>query len=128
MRNGQYLNPQHYNEQETYELKLHKRERGNNAYTYSKDSVLIFKGRPANKMEVKIFRVVKGVNGSNNSITVYCSNLPNEVDVEDKVDFMGKIMTIKNIGLFFNDNGVVNASIFSNEYLEMRCPKGITLE
>ena len=128
MKHGQFLNPQYKNEQETYDLRLFKRTRVNNSYTYPAESSLTFKGRPANRMEIKIFRVVKGVNGSNNSITIFCSNLPNEVEVEDRVEFLGKIMLVKNIGMFFNDNEIVNAGIFSKEYLEMRCPKGITLE
>ena len=127
MKQGTFLNPQHKNEQETYVLRLFKRVRGNTAYEYSKEPILSFKARPANRLETKLFRITKGVNGSNNSITIYCSNLPNEVEIDDKIEFMGKIMLVKNIGFFYNDNNVENAGIFSNEYLAMRSPKGITL-
>lgn len=127
MKQGLFVNPQHKNEQETYTLTVYKRVRGNSAYEYSKEPTLNFKGRPANRFETKIFRMVKGVNGSNNSVTIYCSNLPDEVEVDDRVEFMGKIMLVKNIGYFYNDNNMENAGIFNDEYLAMRCPKGITL-
>ena len=127
MKHGQFLNPQHKNEQETYTLKLYKRVRGNSAYEYDENSILSFKGRPANRMEVKLFRVVKGVNGATNGVMLVCSNLPDQVEIDDKVEFMGKIMLVKNIGYFYNENGIENSSLFSNEYLALRCPKGITL-
>ena len=127
MKQGTFVNPQHKNEQETYDFRLFKRVRGNSAYEYSNDSVLSFKGRPANRLETKIYRIVKGVNGSNNSVIIHCSNLPNEVEIDDRVEFMGKIMLVKNIGYFYNENNVENAGVFSNEYLALRCPKGITL-
>lgn len=127
MKRGTFLNPQYKNEQETYVLKLYKRFRGNSGYEYPSTSILEFKGRPANRMETKLFRITKGVNGSTNSVTLVCSNLPSEVEPDDRVEFMGKIMLVKNIGYFYNDNGIENAGIFSNEYLALRSPKGITL-
>ena len=127
MKRGTFLNPQYKDKQETYPLKLFKRVRGNTAYEYDDTPILEFKGRPANRYETKAYRVVKGVNGSNNSVTLYCSNLPKEVEIDDRVEYMGKIMLVKNIGYFYNDNGIENASIFSNDYLFLRSPKGITL-
>lgn len=127
MKQGTFLNPQQLETQETYVLRLFKRVRGNSAYEYDSVSVLSFKGRPANKLETKTYRIIKGVNSSTNGITLYCSNLPNEVEIDDRVEFMGKIMLVKNIGFFYNDNNVVNAGAFSNDYLALRCPKGITL-
>ncbi len=127
MKQGTFLNPQHKNEQETYVLELYKRVRGNSAYEYSNDSVLSFKGRPANRMEVKLFRVIKGVNSATNGVMLVCSNLPDEVEIDDRVKFMGKVMLVKNIGYFYNENNIENNSVFNNEYLALRCPKGITL-
>lgn len=127
MNKGTFLNPQHINEQETYVLRLFKRVRGNSAYEYSKEPILSFVARPASNLETKVYRITKGVNSSTNGITLYCSNLPNEVEIDDRVEFMGKIMLVKNIGFFYNNNNMVNAGIFSNEYLSLRCPKGITL-
>lgn len=127
MKQGTFLNPQHKNEQETYTLKLYKRVRGNSAYEYSQESVLSFNGRPANRMEVKLFRVLKGVNSANNGVMLVCSNLPDEVEIDDRVEFMGKVMLVKNIGYFYNENGIENNSLFNNQYLALRCPKGITL-
>ena len=102
MKQGTFLNPQHLNEQETYEIKLYKRVRGNSAYVYENAPILVFRARPATQMETKLYRITKGVNSSTNGITLYCSNLPNEVEVEDRVEFMGKIMLVKNIGFFYN--------------------------
>ena len=127
MKQGTFLNPQHKNEQETYVFRLFKRLRGNSAYEYPAEPTLTFKGRLANRLETKIYRIVKGVNSSTNGVTIYCSNLPNEVEIDDRVEFMGKIMLVKNIGYFYNDNNMENAGIFSNDYLALRCPKGITL-
>lgn len=126
MKNGVFLNPQQFGEQETFNLKLYKRVRGNTAYEYSKEPILVFKGRPANKMEQKLFRVTKGVNNANIGVSILSSNLPDEVEPDDKVEYMGKVMLVKNIG-FYLDERFINAGDFSTEYLASRCPKGITL-
>lgn len=127
MKNGTFLHPQRQGEQETYTLKLFKRVRGNTAYEYADAPTLYFKGRPANRYETKSFRIIKGVTGSANSITIICSNLPKELEIDDRVEYLGKIMLVKNIGYVYGDNGIENAGLFSNDYIFLRSPKGITL-
>ena len=87
IKNGIFLNPVDTREKETYTLKLFKRRRGNSAYEYDEVSILTFKGRPASRLERKTYRVVKGVNTAQNGVTIYCSNLPNEVEPEDLVEY-----------------------------------------
>ena len=127
MKIGTFVNPQKLNTQETYTLTVHKRKLGNNAYEYDETPRFTFKGRPATRLEKKTYRVVRGVNTLQNGVTIYASNLPNDLEVEDRVTYMGRVMIVKNIGYFVDDVNIVNAGIFDNEYLLSRFPKGITL-
>lgn len=127
IKNGIFLNPVDTREKETYTLKLFKRRRGNSAYEYDEVSILTFKGRPASRLERKTYRVVKGVNTAQNGVTIYCSNLPNEVEPEDLVEYLGRKLLVKDIGYFEVDANFVNAGIFSDKTVLDKFPKGITL-
>lgn len=128
MKQGIFLNPVRAREEETYVLKLIKRrKRGNGAYYYEDTSVLSFKGRPATKLEKKTYRVTKGVNAAQNGVTLYCSNLPNEIEPEDMVEYLGRKLLVKSIGYFEENANFMNAGIFSNETILDKMPKGITL-
>ena len=127
IKNGIFLNPVDNREKETYTLKLFKRRRGNSAYEYDEVPILTFKGRPASRLERKTYRVVKGVNTSQNGVTIYCSNLPNEVEPEDLVEYLGRKLLVKDIGYFEVDANFVNAGIFANKTVLDKFPKGITL-
>ena len=127
VKHGVFLNPVNSREKETYVLKLYKRKRGNSAYEYEEVPILTFKGRPASRLEKKTYRVIKGVNTAQNGVTLYCSNLPNEVEPDDRVEYLGRILLVKNIGYFEEDANYTNAGIFSNEALLDRFPKGLTL-
>lgn len=127
LKHGVFLNPVNDRERETYTLKLFKRKRGNTAYEYEDVSILTFKGRPASRLEKKTYRVVKGVNTSQNGVTIYCSNLPNEVEPEDYVEYLGKKLLVKDIGYFEEDANYTNAGIFDEQVLLSKFPKGITL-
>ena len=111
---------------ETYILELYDLKE-NSAYEYENKPSIKFKGRPANAKEKRSYRVLKGVNSSNDSVFIYCSNLPKDVKDGDRVKFMGEIWTISSVGYYFVESRIVNASIMSEEYLIARCPKGITL-
>ena len=126
-KHGIFLNPVNSREKETYVLKLYKRRRGNSAYEYDDVSILEFKGRPATRLEKKTYRVVKGVNTAQNGVTMYCSNLPNEVEPEDLVEYLGKKLLVKDIGYFEDDSNYTNAGIFSDKVVLDKFPKGITL-
>ena len=127
IKRGIFLNPVNNREKETYTLKLFKRRRGNSAYEYDEVSILSFKGRPASRLEKKTYRVVKGVNTAQNGVTIYCSNLPNEVEPEDLVEYLGKKLLVKDIGYFEEDANFTNAGIFSDQAILDKFPKGITL-
>lgn len=127
IKHGVFLNPIDNREKETYTLKLFKRKRGNTAYEYEEVSILTFKGRPASKLEKKTYRVLKGVNTAQNGVTIYCSNLPNEVEPEDLVEYLGRKLLVKDIGYFEDDANFTNAGIFDEKTLLSKFPKGITL-
>lgn len=127
IKQGVFLNPIKSREEETYTLKLYKRRRGNSSYEYDETSILTFKGRPASRLEKKTYRVVKGVNTAQNGVTIYCSNLPNEVEPEDMVEYLGRKLLVKDIGYFEDEANLINAGIFSKETLLDKFPKGITL-
>lgn len=127
IKHGIFLNPVNSREKETYILKLYKRRRGNSAYEYDEVSILTFKGRPATRLEKKTYRVVKGVNTAQNGVTMYCSNLPNEIEPEDMVEYLGKKLLVKDIGYFEDDSNYTNAGIFADKVVLDRFPKGITL-
>lgn len=112
---------------ETFELELIKRV-GNSPYEYEVSPSIHFKGRPANNLEKKIYRVTAGVNASEDGIFVYTSYLPEDVKPMDQVTFMGKKWTVASVGYYLLDGAVANASIFSTKHLEERCPKGLSLQ
>lgn len=112
---------------ETYIIKLYKRI-PNSAYEYERTPSATFRGRPMNQVEQKEFRIQKGVNGGSDSCYIKVSNLPNIVKDGDKVEFMGKIWTVKSVGYIFDQARIVNASCLSEEQLVARCPKGINVQ
>ena len=112
---------------EKYTLELTKRVR-NSAYEWETTPCAIFKGRPANQVEKKLYRVQKGVNGNTDSTFVYASNLPEEVDIGDQVKFMGKLWNVQSVGYYFDAGLFVNPDVLSEEQIVERCPKGLNLQ
>lgn len=112
---------------EKYELELYKRVK-NSPYEYEQNPSAYFKGRPANQLEKRNYRVMKGVNGNTDSIFVKVTNLPEDVDIGDKIRFLGKIWSVQSVGYYFNEALFVNASVFSDLQIIARCPKGINLQ
>lgn len=112
---------------EHYELELTKRKK-NSEYEYEEAPCLTFKGRIANQVEKKKYRIQKGVNGNSDSVFVYCSNLPKEVDVGDHIKFIGKIWTVESTGYYFDAGRIVNPNIMREEQIMERCPKGLNLQ
>ena len=112
---------------EHFTLSVHKRKE-NSAYEYEKEVAFTFKGRPASQLEIKGYRIQKGVNGGTDSIFIYSSNLPHELKVDDKIDFNGKQWQVKSIGYYYDDARFINPSALSDEQILNRCPKGINIE
>lgn len=112
---------------ESFTLKKYDREE-NSPYIYKKVPSLIFKGRPANQREKKMYRITQGVQGNNESVYVFCTNLPQSVKPGDRIEFAGKFYTIESVGYYYTNNLMVNNGIMSDQYITERCPKGIALQ
>ena len=112
---------------ERYELVLYKRVK-NSPYEIETAPKVYFKGRPANQVEVKNYRIQKGVNGNSDSVFVKATNLPEDVSVGDQILFLGKIWTVASVGYYFDGGLFINPSVLSEEQLIERCPKGLNLQ
>lgn len=112
---------------ESYVLKRYKRVE-NSSFQYENAPDIEFKGRPANTVEKKNYRIMKGVHGNTDSVYVLCSNLPADIKPSDQIFFMGKMWLVESVGYYYDSSRVVNAGIMSDEYLMERSPKGITLQ
>lgn len=104
------------------------RRKENSPYEYEVVVEYRFKGRPASQIEKKEYRIQKGVNGNTDSTFIYASNLPKELNIGDKVRFLGKIWTIQSIGYYFDAARFVNPSCLREEQIIARCPKGINIQ
>ena len=112
---------------ERWEFKVYPRKE-NTPYEWESTPKIVFKGRPANQIEKKQYRVQQGVNGNTDSVYVISSNLPSEIKVKDKVVFMGKEWTVMSVGYYFDQSRVVNPGLMNDQYLMERCPKGLNLQ
>ena len=112
---------------ERYKLDLIKRVL-NSAYEYETFIELSFKGRPANQIEKKNYRIQAGVHGGTDSVYVFCSNLPSQINIGDKIRYLGKEWTVESVGYYLENVRVLNPELFSEEALAKKCPKGITLK
>ena len=112
---------------ERHTLKLYKRIE-NSAYEYEKKPCAIFKGRPMNQIEKREYRIQKGVNGGSDSVYIKATNLPNVVKDGDKIEFIGKMWTVKSVGYIFDSALIINPSCLSENQIIARCPKGINIQ
>ena len=112
---------------ETYRLARYPRV-ADSAYEYADRPDVGFMGRPAAQNEVKDYRVQQGVNANSGGMFVYATNLPKEIKPHDRILFMGKYWSVLSVGYYYQDNLIVNGSLFSEEYLTERCPKGLALQ
>lgn len=111
---------------ERYDFEVYSRLK-NSPYEWSEEADFNFKGRPASQQETKEYRIQKGVNGGTDSIFIIASNLPEEINVGDKVIYLGKEWMVKSIGYYFDSTRFVNPTILKNEYIINKCPKGINI-
>ena len=100
----------------------------NSPYQYEDAPSFTFYGRPANTLETKNYRVQKGVNGNTDSQFVVSSNLPEIVDIGDRIKFLGKIWTVQSIGYYFDASRIANYKAFSEEQIIAKCPRGLNLQ
>lgn len=111
---------------ENYECQIYH-IKPNSSFEYEEVPVS-FRCSPANQKDIKSYRITKGVLGDKDSVYLIATNLPERIEPNDRVVFMGKILNVESVGFYLNDSGIVDASIMSIEYLEARSPKGITLK
>ena len=112
---------------ERYLYKAYKRKE-NSPYEWEETPFALFKGRPANQMEKRQFRIQQGVNGNTDSVYILVTNLPEGLQIKDKVEFLGKEWTVVSIGYYFDSSRFVNPSLMTDEYIASKCPKGINLQ
>jgi len=99
----------------------------NSKYEYNTFPSLSFKGKPVGKKDIKRYRIQQGVEGSTDSVYVQATNLPDEVKSGDRIKFMGKYWTVESIGVFIDTSLIINASLFNDDYIIKRSPKGLAL-
>lgn len=99
----------------------------NSAYERDTKNTFTFKGRPANTGEKKKYRLQLGVNTSDDSVYIFATNLPDNIKPGDRVKYLGQTQVVESVGYYYDLNYVVNASIFSDEYIKAQMPKGLTL-
>ena len=112
---------------ETYLFEVYRRKE-NSPYEYETTVAFTFKGRPANNFEKKKYRIQKGVNGNTDSVFIFSSNLNEELNVGDRIFYLGKIWEVQSTGYYFDSAFFVNGGIMSDEYIASRCPKGVNLQ
>ena len=110
------------NENLTFEVLPRKED---TPYEYDKSKKFTFKGRIANTREKKLYRLQTGVNGNQDTVYIYATNLPQDIKPGDQVTFLGQTQTVKSVGFYYDVNGIVNEGIFSDEYIQAQCPKGV---
>lgn len=112
---------------EVYTLVLYKRKK-NTSYEYEDVPKLTFKGRIAKPIERNFYDIQSGVTGNSDEVYIFSSNLPNEVEVGDRVYHLGKFWTVSSVGVYLEQTRCVNASVFDPKKLIEMSPKGITLK
>lgn len=113
---------------ETFIVKVYSRKE-NSPYEYEKHPCLVFHARPASSLEKRNYRLQKGVNAGAESTYLFASRCNTALLKEgDKIEFMGEFKTIESIGFYIQDARFINASIFKNDYIARRSPKGITIK
>ena len=116
----------HSTQLENYECLLYK-IKPNSAFEYETTPIK-FRCSPANQKDIKSYRITKGVLGDKDSVYLVATNLPDSIEPNDRVVFMGKILNVESVGYYLNESGIVDASVMSFDYLQARSPKGITLK
>lgn len=111
---------------ETYTFERIARKE-NSPYEWEEIVDVVFRGRPANTMEINNYRIQSGLEGNNETIYIISSNLPESIKIGDKINFMGKVWTVRSVGYYFDSNRLINAKIMSDKYIQDHSPKGISL-
>ena len=111
---------------ETYCCVLYKRKKGNE-FEYEEKPSLTFFARVADSFEINTYQIIDGVEAKDDSINLIITHLPKEVEPNDMIMFLGQRKLVSSIGVYLDTNCIVNAKIFSNDYIMKRSPKGLVL-
>lgn len=115
-----FLNPN----KDTFEIVVYKRI--GNSYEFEQ-SPCYCRASVVGQSQIKLFRLQQGVKANDHSIYLELSNCPFDIPLGSKVLFNGEEHTVQSVGYFLEQNGIVNNGLFSDEYIKLRCPKGIAL-
>lgn len=110
---------------ENYDCKVY--ERLENEVEFSETPTATFRCRPANQEEKKSYRLMKGVETTQDSLYLIASNLPKDIKVGSMIKFNGDEKIIESVGYYYDMNRIVNASVMSEEAIRNKCPKGMTI-
>lgn len=113
---------------ETLTFQIFKRL-SNSAYEYEDKPSITFRGKFANDLEKNQYRIQAGVNGAQDSLFIYSSNLPiKDLKIGDMVLVMGEKRYIQSIGYYYSQNRIVNYSLFNDDYIMEKSPKGLNVQ
>ncbi len=125
MKYGSVLIP---TKDETLEFQVFKRL-SNTAYEYEDKPSITFRGKFANDLEKNQYRIQMGINGNQDSLFIYSSNMPIEdLKVGDMVLVMGEKRYIQSVGYYYTQNKITNLSLFSDKYIIQKSPKGLNIQ
>ena len=110
---------------ETYKALVYKRLENSNEY--DEDVSFEFNCRVANDIDKKSFVPTSGLYTQQDSVMLYATNIPYDLDIHDKILFLGKEYIVESVGYYLKKNRVVNASIFSDDKIFSDSPKGVVI-
>lgn len=86
-----------------------------------------FRGIVIGEQDRDEYTPTQGLITTQNGIFVKSIRLPSEIDIDDKVIYMGKSYIVANIGYYVDNIRCVDTSRMRCEDFIRRCPKGIQL-
>lgn len=75
----------------------------------------------------KTYRIEQGVQTKDDSTYLKITNLQEDIQVGDRVLFMGEYKTVQSVGYFFDESLMSSFAMFNEEYIKARSPKGIAI-
>lgn len=92
------------------------------------ETTVEFKGRIAGRIEKKRYNIQKGVVNSDVDTYIIATNMPEEINTDDRIIFLGKEYIVTSVGYYLDQNMLVDFGAFDPEYVKAVSPKGITLK
>ena len=110
---------------ETYKAIVYKRLENSNAYEEAPS--FEFNCRVANDFDKNTFVPTNGLYTESSGVLLYASDIPFEINIHDKIVFLGKEHLVESVGYYLRKNRLVNASISSDDKILEESPKGVQL-